>query len=91
MGGGDNNKGTTANSTCSIKHNRCHYFNPNLAFNVVSDAFFYYIVWFSVGELVSVLAVLFLTMRGDRARSAQIKKNIILTLSFIIKTIDSFF
>lgn len=89
--GGDNNRGTTADSTCLIKHSRCHYINPNLAFNVVSDTFFYFLVWFSVSELVSMLAVLFLTMRGDWARSAQIKKNIILTLSFIIKDMDSFF
>lgn len=90
-GGGDNNKGTTADSTCSIKHNRCHFLDPNLAFNVVSGAFFNFLVWFSVSELVSMLAVPVLTMRGDRARSAQIKKNIIPTLSFIIKDIDSFF
>lgn len=39
-GGGDNDKRSTADSTCSIKHNRCHYCNPHLAFNVVSDTFF---------------------------------------------------
>lgn len=93
-GGGGNNLGTTVDSTCSIKHNRCHYFNPNPAFNVVSDTFFHFLVWFSVSELVFMLAVLFLTMRGDQARSAQIKKNIVLTLSFIItdsSSFDSFF